>query len=299
MTLEIKTECSGHFKLEVRRADGTLRETLEFQNLITNGGLNRLAAAADIAYYCQVGSGSTAPTVNDSALVSRIAVVFYNGGSNGIQPSAPYYAWGITTYRFSEGTAAGILAEIGVGWATTGSLFSRALILDGNGDPTTITILANETLDVTYQLRVYPPLVDSTGLLTLRGTEHTVTGRACGVNVSGQWYAPSHTTGVHEGFFSGITAYNGEIGAITASAPAGTASTGSAVGVAYVTDSLQKDGTATFALAQGNFAGGITAFRANNFGCGSYQFGFSPAIMKTNVDTLTLTLRHSWARKTL
>ncbi len=45
---------------------------------------------------------------------------------------------------------------MGIGWNAnpSGALFSRALIVDAEGDPTTIAKLADEQLDVEYEFRV-------------------------------------------------------------------------------------------------------------------------------------------------
>ena len=61
----------------------------------------------------------------------------------------------------------------------------RALILDGGGSPTTLTILSDETLDVTYTIRVYPPTTDVTGSITLDGVSYGYTIRPCNVSTSG------------------------------------------------------------------------------------------------------------------
>jgi hypothetical protein len=53
-----------------------------------------------------------------------------------------------------------------------------------------------------------------------------------------------------------------------------------------------------WALNSGNLTGGIDAIRAP-FGVGNYQFGFVPAIPKNNTKVLALSVRNSWARKTL
>ena len=158
ITMQHETQCAGWFKIEATRPDGTRRVLADwFPNLILNGGLDRMGANPDYLSWCQVGSGSTAPVAAQTALVNRIAgTSTQQNNVSGAQASAPYYGWYRRTYRFAQGVAAGNLSEVGVGWATSGSLFSRALILDGGGSPTTITVLSDEVLDVTYELRRYP-----------------------------------------------------------------------------------------------------------------------------------------------
>ena len=69
------------------------------------------------------------------------------------------------TYTFAAGVATGTWSEIGVGPAASGGaitlepsppyLLSHALIVDGGGSPTTISVLASEQLVVTYTLQLY------------------------------------------------------------------------------------------------------------------------------------------------
>lgn len=248
---------------------------------------------ADYASWCQVGSGSTAPVATQSALVNRIAGTnTVQDATTGAQSSAPYYGWARRTYRFAQGVAAGNLSEVGVGWATSGSLFSRALILDGGGSPTTITVLSDEVLDVTYELRRYPGTVDLTGTVVLGGVTHNWVSRALAVTSPLRWAAFSNQR------LTQATAYSGDIGAVTASAPAGTASSLSITALAYGAGSLVRSVEVTASLDQGNLAGGVRSVGVtSSSGAGGYQIRFDPAIPKDNTKVLTLTIRHSWARR--
>jgi len=297
---------AGRFKIEAVRLDGTKRLLADwFPNLILDAGLNRWGTGAIITA-CQVGTGSATPTESDTQLQSRVAGTSTIQASNlGAQGSAPYYGYQQRTFRFGAGAAAGNLAEVGVGWATSGAaLWSRALILDGEGDPTTITVLGDEFLDVTYELRTYPPTVDGEFNITISGVEYTCVMRAASVTNGNMWASeiaaavgssPRHST-----------AYNGAIGAITSS-PSGTSSSTPLTGVAaaYSNNSLQRDITIAFDLNTGNLAGGISAIGFSggmgvaNEVLGRYQCSFSPAIPKDNTKTLSLEYRVEWARKTL
>lgn len=299
--INMKVEVSGHYKLEIRSADGSVRQALEFDNLITNIGLNRMGESADWLTYCQVGSGSTTPAFTDTALAAWIASSSSTYGSivQANQPTPPYYCSTTKTFRFSAGTATGNLSEVGVGWTTaSGNLFSRALILDGLGDPTTITVLSDETLDVTYQIRQYMPTVDSGGTVILRSISHTYVGRASGVTNAYYWFLGSYgVASSNHGINNHYSAYSGAIGAID-SAPSGTSALGVPTALTYSLDSLEREHTLDFGVSVANFVGGIQSILFH-MGTGDYQFGFTPAIMKTDVDELSLTFKISWARKTL
>lgn len=138
--LELHTEVEGWFKFEAISEDGTRRVLADwFPNLITDQGLNQMGTLATWLNACQVGSGSTVPAVSDTQLVTRVAgTTTIQSTVQGIQSTPPYYASRTRTYRFAAGVATGTLSEVGVGTtATVGNLYSRALILDGAGNPTT------------------------------------------------------------------------------------------------------------------------------------------------------------------
>lgn len=290
-------QLAGRFKIEAIKPDGTVRLLADwFENLITDNGLELFGNSSTYLTYCQVGTGSTTPANGDTALVSRIAgTSTQQATSQGAQASAPYFCWRQKTFRFAEGVAAGNLAEVGVGAASTGNLLSRALILDNMGSPTTITVLADEVLDVTYELRVYPATTDWTGTVTLDSVDYDVVGRAAGVTSNSYWTIGANGT---NNVVASSSAYNGAIGAITGLPSGSTSSTSSFSTASYSAATLRKDATLVWGLNNGNLAGGITAIRAP-FGVGNYQFSFDPAIPKDDTQILSLTVRNIWARKTL
>lgn len=307
--IELTGEVAGLFKIEAFRADvegneipGSRRVAADwFPNLITDNGLNLIGSSSTWLTWCQVGSGSTPPVALDTALVSRIAGTSTRDiTAFGAQSAAPYFAWRRNTYRFAEGVAAGNIAEVGVGAATTGNLLSRALILDGSGNPTTIQVLADETLDVTYEFRYYPPTVDWIGSVTLAGIDHAVLGRAANVTSgsdSAGWVVnPQGSTSTFPGAAAWMLAFNGGLGLITSS-PSGAQSGASATSDAsYSAGSHQRSGTVTWGLSSGNLSGGVGSVLIKH-GVGAYQFGFTPPIPKDATKILTLTFRHSWARR--
>ncbi len=97
-----------------------------------------MGSVGDYMSTCMVGSGNAAPAETDTALQARASTSNINVQSNNSNVS-PRYGWRRRTFRFAAGAAAGNLSEVGVGWTTT-AVFSRALILDGSGNPTTITV---------------------------------------------------------------------------------------------------------------------------------------------------------------
>ena len=296
MSLNLKL--TGFYRIVVRRPDQTPRtDTGWFANLVTDAGLNRIGTGTWMDR-CEVGTSNAAPSVNDTALAGPLAVTSTLVSSTyGAQGSAPYYGYRTVTYSFAAGTATGNIAEVGVGW--NGGLFSRALTVDGNGNPTQITVLADEELEVSYQVRIYPPLTDTVYTATLAGVSTTCTARAAAVT-SGTPYAWGLQGVAIEICTNGITSspqvFSEAIGTITSS-PGGTSgnSTGRS-SAAYVNNSLERAFTANWPMANGNFTLGITAVQFHTTGFGSYQIGFNPPIMKTALDALSMGFKVTWSR---
>lgn len=293
------------------------RVAAEFPNLVTNGGLNRIGSNNGAGAYCQVGTGTTTPTFGDTALANRIAgsnSEVSGGTSQTIVAGPPRYSSNVSGRRFAAGVATGNLTEVGFGWATSGSLYNRALIRDGSGNPTTITVLADEILDVYLETRIYIPTGDGTPfVLNLGGVDYTFTRRpmrnavANASSGSSKGWGIANTPGSFQqaglegesggsiGVQTGSCPWNGSIGAENAVNPSGSKTNCSASSAAYVGGSYQRAGTLTCGINDGNLAGGITAFTMiTNWS--SWQFSISPAIPKTSSQTLILNTLQTWGR---
>lgn len=312
-----KSGVCGRFKLEAKKldVDGNVVSSRLladwFDNLITDQGLNYMGATGGWLSSCQVGTGTAAPAVTDTALAAYLAGTntFVGSSSVGAAGSAPYYAYVRITYRFGTGVAAGNLSEVGIGLTTTtGNLYSRALILDGGGSPTTITVLADEVLDVTYEHRTYPPTADVVGNITISGVNYSYVLRASSVTnpntIAGAedgWGQPGNETiaGFH-GSGAEITAagyqfaYSGGIGTVVQS-PSGLSDAATSVSsTAYSNNSLVREGKLSWGLSDGNL-GGVKSVRYSFKWC-TYQIEFTPAIPKDGTKILELTFQHAWTR---
>lgn len=299
---ELKSELAGFFKFEAVNAETGEKRLLAdwHKNLITNAGLERMGSQP-VIQRVQVGSGQTAPSVNDTALVSFVAQTSSTQGSRvyGATTIAPFYGFGRQTFRFPMGAAAGNLSEVGILDNGSGApLFSRSLIRDGNGNPTTITVLANEFLDVTYEIRIYAPTADVTSQFQLDGTTYNCTLRAarCG---DAAWWQPnifdSRVEAIPGTAGQGFIAFSGPIGGVT-EGPGGSTATCGRVREAYSANSRYVEVHGDLGLTEGNFPGGVRSllFSSN---VGSYQVEFNPPIPKDNTRTLRLTVRFHWARQ--
>lgn len=306
---------AGYYKFEAVRLDsdgieipGSRRVVADwFPNLITNQGLNASMAnvTTDFIGTCRVGSGSTAPAFTDTSLVAQVATTGIFSENVGFSSTAPYYGWRRVVYRFGTGVATGNLSEVGTGGGAV--LYSRALIVDGSGNPTTITVLSDEVLDVTYELRVYVPTSDATYTINEEGVDYTFTVRAAKAG-SNTWCGQSPSAGGIGKGWNGMhfVPYpaTSSIGAITG-VPSG--SSGANRSPSNTWTGTASGGRNTFrissAIAQDNVTGGIGAFTIGDSGSGMncawmFQVGCSPALPKTSAKTMTLDFTLTLARVT-
>ena len=313
--LNIKSHAgmSSRFTLTVRKAwsPDLIVGIYEAPNLITNSGLDYFHGMAYGAPggapvypgYIFVGASNSTPVYTDTQMGSLVASAKTpNNQPFGSNPSAPLYQTvGSATARFSAGIAAGNLSEVGFGWqwgndpATWHRVFSRALILDSIGNPTTITILPDEILDVTYHRTFYPDLSDHTGTITINGISYNYTQRA--INVTQNAFGNSTMLNSNLRLQSQIQSYTGGLAAITAAAPTGSSGTATdnITYDAYVPGSYIRSGFTTASDSQLNASGGIKTLvfswggsLSDNAFRFSSQVTFDPVIPKTNLSTMKI-----------
>ena len=301
ISINEKIRMEGFYSFKVSNSKGESRDLSgiiaeDHKNLILDVGLNALGTTSVVSA-CKVGTGVTPVAVSQTDLATPLAITStLQSSSTGRNSTAPYYTWGRRTFRFGQGTAAGNLTEVGVTYGGGSSLFSRALIVDSGGNPTTLTILADEWLDVTYELRIYQDLADKTFNITLLGVDHVVTVRPANVttNPSDSSYFFDHFISWYY-YYSQCSHYNGTIGTITGS-PSGEGSSAGGVSYgAYSQNSLQRSIIYGVGLNDANLAGGIQSTIINTDKC-RWQVGYSPAIAKDSFKTLTMNYTLSWGR---
>ena len=293
----IKQKCEGFISLVVGKTIDNPRYKTEFKNLIVDQGLNNAASTAinTLVTRCKVGSSSDIPTTSDTVLGQQVGgytsviTSFYNHSSG----NPVWYTYGRFTYTFPAGSVTGDLREIGF-FDSSGNMFSHALIKDGAGNPTTVTVLADEQLFVTYEVRKYPAETDQTGtfVLTINGvdTSFTYTARPALINTttpSNYWYG-SHQLGVD----TNIVAYESQtLGAVTGT-PTGTAVAGSGTIDTYVAGSFKSTLNCIFDPSVANFTNGIGSMML----CNGFQVSFDPAIPKNLDRRLILPLSTVYSR---
>lgn len=314
--IEMVNGVSGRFKFVKYRGDGcggiiesSRQDVADWvDNLVLDQGLDGLGRRSITTSMSRfhVGSGNSPPSEGDTGLESLIAVSGVSSVDSGRGAQVleePYYLYFWETRRFAEGQAAGNLSEIGAGWgAGANDLFSRALIQDVDGNPITITVLPDEVLDVTYEVRLYPSSEDSVGVVELGGVLYDYTARASNVGSFNQntGWDFSATSGNAGRLRTSNSVYSGNIGSIFEQ-PSGQSAGGSSVSSgSYVDGSLEGSSTATFGLTSGNI-GGVRSARIG-VGWSMWQVEFSSqvdgaAIPKDETKELSLTFTHSWSRR--
>lgn len=289
----------GEFSLSVVGADGSVRRSIPwFKNLVLDAGLNRWGSGGIIGG-AAIGTGTSTPVASQSSLDSQTHYTSTPGTGHGAYSigSAPDYANSYTAvYRTALGALNGNYTEVGVGWAS-GLMFSRALIVDALGSPTSISVASDEQLDIAYRLSMYPPLLDTLQTVTISGVDYEITGRSSLLGSSAWNFSVSQAVEIwNPGSTFAVAA--GPIGLITGQ-PSGDIGSSTFFGIsnsAYVPGSFSRNGSISIDLTRGNISGGIGAsvVKWRQF---VFQYGISPKIPKDSTKTLVLNYTASWARR--
>lgn len=291
-------------------AGEVVEETPWCKNILTLYYFNQAHTSNSIQPWgCVVGTGNATPLETNTTLASYLAQ------TTTIQTTAWTKNWTVSprytklsrTYRFGQGVAAGNVAEVGITLASSGingstPIISRALVVDGGGTPTTITVLADEFLDVVWECTWYVP-EDVTGSfnMTIDGvvTAFTYTVRAVDMNTA-RWgagatntfiganypiYSPlsgNFSNGFHSCAVPQTTLAPYDSGGLTHSASNRVINVTSA---AYVANSKQREHTLYFGLNEANIAiqsvyVSMGGSQSSGVALGAFQLLFSPAVNK-------------------
>lgn len=335
MLPNIKIGCSGHFKnLEVLDSKGNVKRSIRGpNNLITDIGLNRLNAPnnGDVYSFCRVGTGNSTPLPTNTNLDNQVAsagvaLATYSQGVN----IAEGYMWCRIVWTFELGAVVANVSELATGWAASGnSIFSRALVLDPEGSPTSITVLADEQLRVTWEHRRYWQSSPSTGTIANEGNKGGVYNweiRPARVSKWEMSVGSQESRQIRGGqvgtFWTSISASNVPVGSapptriLTAGAEL-SAVTGSPVGdlanssnETNIISTIHNPGASvtariTMGVSVFNNPDGMAAFHLLLGDIGTttrgpsrmeYQMLIDPPIMKTSEDYLELDVTVEWGR---
>ena len=300
---------------------GTRRQViLPSDNIVTNTALEGYGTVGyQQCSYFHVGTSSQAESAADEQLVTWVASQGYdqNVANNYAYTSgsAPYYGAARRKARFVAGFAGGNINinEMGVGPSNTNvTLSSRALTRDVNGDPTTVTVLADEYLDLWYTRRIYPTHineqtgapVDGTGTIDISGTSYDYWIRPAIVTSaypcwgSGLWTAFVQAYGAFSlGHYYGSDSVLGPVtGSPIASSNDGNGTSDNNRLLLYATGTYTRSAVWQAGLTRGNVTGGIKAMLVGT-SMGAYQVLLSAAVPKNGTNIFEYTQSWTWMRK--
>lgn len=301
MNVQINNSVGARFKLVARKAstEEITKETEWFKNIVLDTGLNQMSVGTWIDRV-RVGSGNSTPVASQTQLdntIASTAVALIGSASISKQTTiSPYYVAAKRTYRFAEGIAAGNISEVGCGWGAGLALWNRALVKDLNGNPTTITVLSDEFLDVLVEVRYYPTqsfsgsfnLLNKTGQIV---SSHTYTGLP----------EFAETPEVYFTKISGGRAdlYSGNMNSITTIPSSGLGNSSSTSTypsprtLMCKTDLALTTANGSIKTVRQNFN---TISNLSGSGGSTYKFEIDPPIVKTNQMVLSFTFSISWNR---
>lgn len=267
----------------------------EFDNLITDGGLNKLGTYLPIRVMW-LSTDTAEPKTSDSSVVGLLSGNYVGSGTliNSSVDTAHFFITHAINVNFAAGQGTGNISKICTGWGTptdVQGLWSTALVKDSLGNNTVITKLPDEILEVTYALKKIINVSDYVGTVTISGETYNVTVRPSSFKAT--WmkdYQATPNLGITKctAYTNNISDYKGY--------PSGASSDGTLSAKAYVNQSMQKEFVGSFTISTGNFTAGIKSvvFLLSESGdFNQWQVGFSKAsdgsgIPKTKDFTLTL-----------
>lgn len=178
---------AGEFKCVVKDKNGNFKQVLDWQkNLILNNLFDFFGTTSNnkAMTYCVIGSGNSIPSATQTQLDSYITK---NTSGTEISRTSDYdperdgnfYKCSVTKKFTFESIGAFNISELGLCWGfTTNSnynLGTRALIKNALGETTTISLLADETLEVFYRLYQVWDVRDTVGVINQTDGEGVIT----------------------------------------------------------------------------------------------------------------------------
>ena len=302
----------GEVKVIVKRADDTVRlDTGFFPNVITNLGLDAIGNDNDLFNFCAVGGGNSTPLNTNTKLDNFLAVGSQISSESKydydpVRDTEFYKCSRTVGYRF-EGLDNKNISEVGlVGDYASGQhpAYTRTLIKNSAGEPTVITVLSGEILELQYRLWQVFDVKDKDQVVTamIDGVEvpFNVKIRLAGVggNLGGSWsYAA--VVGAHLTFWGNN--YHrfgtGELGEITGQ------NSGLTNGYGLSWEAYQPSTYKRKFYVNASITEAVHPIRSFLFftGLGAYQVRFGTVdgdlpIDKTNQDILQLGFEMSWGR---
>lgn len=161
---EHSAELAGRVKLQISGGDRGVIDYPWQDNMILDQGFINLitrSLTTSALQYISVGSSSQTVEPTDVGLIAPIARVSRGSIGYGWDEGGGF-GWSRAKATFANGLAAGNISELAAGTSNNNtSACARALVRDELGNPTTITVLAGETLIVTWEWRRWWTVADT------------------------------------------------------------------------------------------------------------------------------------------
>lgn len=298
----------GEVKVIVKRADGTVRlDTGFFPNVITNLGLDAIGNNHNLFTYCAVGGGNSTPLNTNTKLDNFLAVGRQISSESKfdydpVRDTEFYKCSRTVGYRF-EGLDNKNISEVGLVIDYRPELHSaltRTLIKNSNGDPTVITVLSGEILELQYRLWQVFDLKDKDQVVTamIDDVEVPVNVKIRLADVGGWHYNFVVGMGImYNGNIQPLSG-TGEIGEITGRNSGLSSHPGAMGWEAYQPSTYKRKFYIKLSITDA-----VHPIRSFLFftGLGAYQVRFGTVdgdlpIDKTNQDILQLGFEMSWGR---
>lgn len=296
---------AGYVGWKLIRGGKVIRESPLQKNMLLNDGFNGLGTNSTSyasGMSAAVGTGSNAPAATDTGLQAEVVTGgrrFQGATSSGYVAIGGAvtqdYHWRKVIFTFIETQGNGNLTEFGT--FNGGFMLARQLFKDVGGTPTTIIKTNVDQLEITYEYRCYPPIVDVVlPAFAISGDAITSDITIRTQSASSIWIMPLVDSPVA---FGGAGAHEDSTLAARTSASASSPNAGSSSSAfaAYTNGNFYRDETIKFEPAVANFTTGIGLLKLYAYNGGSlYQASFATKIPKTNVKRTTIVIRRSWAR---
>ena len=163
----IKTMVEGSFIAQVFRGGIEIIKTVRQKNLILE---TKMQDSTNLGGVLHVGTGNTTPAYNDTGLVSVLTSAAGAGwvASTSVLTASDYEKEVSNVFTFSLGAVVGNLAELGVSPSNNPliSFHTRALFKDGVGNPTVLTVTAQDQLVVTYFVKKTSSMLTTTSVVS-------------------------------------------------------------------------------------------------------------------------------------
>lgn len=300
---------------EVVNADGSIDKACykPNDNVITDVGLDMLATSNGYSYnnhwvttYFCIGTGTVEPSATDTKLTAetyRGTCVFSDSVTYSANGSDPYYIYQHRWAQTPLGALNGTYGEIGFSPSSTANanVFSKHILKDENGDPTTVIVSSEQQLRLHYVLTyLMSPSTTMTGTINIDGLGDVA------YEAAWQWVTTSLSDIVKTmscnytlSMFASIQQNYSllPIGQKQASYTSG--GTGTEIISAYVNGSHERFVTGTWNVSQGNgtWYGVFLGAPYNNINqYPVFYIKFTTPIVKANTHAMSFTIKTSWGR---